>query len=166
MNLKDIPLGTPEKFNVLVEISKGAVNKYEYEESWGALKLDFVFRDGLNFPFNYGLIPHTKAEDNDPLDAIVLSSHPISPNIVVAVKPIGILKLKDRGEQDNKIIGVPVVDPLADSLNSINDLTGKEKQDMVSFFKDVGVQKKKTMDIEGFFDKDEAMAEVKRYQLE
>ncbi|MGC9968524.1 MAG: inorganic diphosphatase [Minisyncoccia bacterium] len=164
MDINNIPLGTPEEFNVLVEISTGSSNKYEYDEALQAIKLDYVFHDGFHFPFNYGLIPHTRAEDNDPLDAIVLSSYPIQPNTVVMVKPLGILRLKDRGEQDNKLVTVPSVDPLADKLKSINDLSDKEKEDIAAFFKEVGVQKNKTMDIEGFFGRDEAVAEVKRYK--
>ena len=165
MNLNNIPLGMPEEFNVLVEIPAGSANKYEYDETLQATKLDYVFRDGLCFPFNYGFVPHTKAEDNDPLDAIVLSSYPIQPNTIVTVRPIGILRLKDRGEQDNKLITVPLVDSISDKLKSIADLNNKEKEGIIAFFKEVGVQKNKTMDIEGFFDRDEAMAEIVRYKL-
>lgn len=165
VDIKNIPLGQPEEFNVLVEIPSGSANKYEYDESLKMFKLDYVFHDGFHFPFNYGLIPQTRAEDNDPLDAIVLSSYPIIPNTVVKVKPIGILKLKDSGEQDNKIITVPSVDPLASKLKSIDNLDKKEKESMADFFKEIGVQHNKTMDIEGFFDKDEAVAEIKRCRL-
>ncbi len=165
MNLDNIPLGTPEEFNVLVEIPTGSVNKYEYDEALRAIKLDYVFHNGFHFPFNYGFIPHTKAEDNDPLDAVVLSSYPIQPNTIVMVKPLGILRLKDGGEQDNKLITVPSVDPLTNELKSIADLSDKEKEDITAFFKEVGVQKNETMDIEGFFGRDEAIAEVRRYKL-
>lgn len=158
-------MGSPEEFNVLVEIPEGSANKYEYDEDSGSLVLNFVFRDGLHFPFNYGFVPHTKSEDGDPLDAMILSSFPIQPNTVVSVKPIGILRLKDRGKQDNKLVTVPAHDPLVEKLKSITDLGDKEKDGMVSFYKEVGVQKNKTMDIEGFFGKNEAIAEVKRSAL-
>lgn len=163
MDLSKIPLGTPENLNVLIEISKGSSNKFEYNERLNALKLDFVFRNGFHFPFNYGFIPHTLAEDNDPLDAVVLSSHPIPPLTVVTVKPIAILRLKDRGEQDNKLITVPLVDQLAEKYNSLADVSEEERQKIADFFKEVGVQKNKTMDIEGFADTDAAIEEIKRY---
>lgn len=162
MNFNDIPLGTPEQFNVLVEIPTGSVNKYELNEHTGFITLDYVFKDGFCFPFNYGFVPHTKAGDNDPLDAVILSTSPICINTVVMVKPIAILKLKDKGEQDNKLITVPVVDPLANKLNNVDDLTDIQKQEIKEFFKQVGVQKNKTMDIEEIYDKEEAINEVKK----
>ncbi len=165
MELENIPLGSSENPNVIIEISEGSSNKFEYNEKLNALRLDFVFRDGFHFPFNYGFIPHTKAEDSDPLDVAVLSSEPIPPLTVVTIKLIAILKLKDRGEQDNKLIGVPLVDPLSDKLNSLDDLTEEKKEGMVNSFKEIGVQKNKSMAIEGFEDRDAAIEEVKRYSL-
>ncbi len=162
MNLKNIHLGTPKNPNVVIEIPAGSPNKFEYDETVGSLKLDFVFRNGFHFPFNYGFVPHTLAEDNDPLDAAVLSTELIPPLTVVSVKPIAILKLKDRGEQDNKLITVPLVDPLAENLNSLADLTENQKKEIVAFFKEVGVQKNKIMDIEGFEDKNAAIEEVRK----
>jgi inorganic pyrophosphatase len=162
MDLNRLPLGTPEKFNVLIEIPAGSSNKYEYSEEFQGMYLDYVFRDGFHFIHNYGSVPHTKAEDGDPLDALVISSYPIAINVAVWVKPIGILKLKDRGEQDNKLITVPVVDPLAEQYNSLADLSETQKQEIHNFFVQVGVQKNKSMDIEGFFDKDVAMEEIKK----
>src|SRR3989338_3643434 len=143
MKLENIPSGAPENPNVVIEIPAGSPNKFEYDETSESLKLDFVFRNGFHFPFNYGFIPHTLAEDNDPLDAVVMSSHPIPPQTVVTVKPIAILKLKDRGEQDNKLITVPLVDALAEELNSLADLTKSKKQQIIDFFTEVGVQKNK-----------------------
>lgn len=165
MDFAKIPTGAPETPNVLIEISDGSSNKYEYDESLKALTLDFVFKDGFKFPFNYGSIPGTLAEDGDPLDAIVLSTYPILPGTIVVVKPIGILNLKDRGEQDNKLITVLNSDPLTATLNSIVDLTLEERNKISNFFKEVGVQKNKTMDIEGFYDKDAAIEEIKKCQL-
>lgn len=165
MNYKDILLGTPEQFNVLIEISHGSVNKYELDENTGFITLDYVFKDGFQFPFNYGFVPNTLAEDNDPLDAIVLSSSPIYPNTVVMVKPIAILKLKDRGEQDNKLITVPVVDPLAAKLNDLADLAIDQKNGIKEFFKQVGIQKNKLMEIDELYDRQEAIEEVKKCMI-
>lgn len=165
MDFNAIPLGSPEAFNVLVEIPNGSSNKYELDFESGLMRLDYVFRGGFHFPFNYGSVPKTKAEDGDPLDAIVLSSYPLPPNTLVTVRPLGILKLKDRGEQDNKLLTVALGDPLAETLHELQDLTEKEQGDIVTFFKEVGVQKQKTMDIEGFFNRAVAMEEIIKYRI-
>lgn len=162
INFKKIPFGDPEKFNVLVEIPEGSINKYELDETSGLLKLDFVFRDDLFVPFNYGSVAGTKSEDNDPLDAIVYSSKPLLPASLVAVKPVGLFKMKDRGEQDNKILTVPVTDPLSASLNDIIDISEKRRNDITHFFQQVGIQKNKTVVFEGFFGKQEALAEINK----
>lgn len=161
MNLKKIPTGSPKACNVLIEVPTGSVNKYEYDETLGVLKLDYVFHGGFHFPFNYGFVPNTLAEDRDPLDAVVLSSAPIQPGTLVTVTPIGLVKLKDRGEQDNKLIAVPVVDPLSDKFHDISDLSESEQKGIIEFFKEIGVQKHKTMDIESLEGKDSAEAEIK-----
>ena len=122
--------------------------------------LDYVFRDDFCFPFNYGFVPNTRAQDGDPIDVVVLSSYPLPIYSIVKVKLIGILKLKDRGEQDDKLLGVPEVDPLAEKLNDIHDLQANEQADIAKFFKQVGIQKNKIMEIEGFFDKNEAAKTV------
>lgn len=160
-----IPFGNPETPNVVIEIPAGSSLKLEYDEVMRVMKLDFVFRNDFHFPFNYGFIPGTKAEDGDTVDAVVLSSHPIPPQTVVAVKLLGLLKLKDRGERDNKVITVPRVDPLAETLSSMEDLGEKEKADIVEFFKEVGVQKRKSMDIEGFGNRLSAVEEIRRNSL-
>lgn len=165
MDINKIPLGTPEEFNVLVEIPTGSANKYELDESTGFITLDFVFKDGLVYPFNYGSIPHTRAEDGDMLDAAVFSSQPIPPNTVVKVKTFGMLKLKDRGEQDNKILAVPLVDPLAKELDNIVDFTESQQKDFENFWLKVAEQKNKVIILEGFFGKQEAMEEVKKSEV-
>lgn len=163
--IHSIPLETPEGYNVIIEIPTGSSNKYEIDETTGLLVLDYVFKDNFSFPFNYGSFLHTRAEDNDPIDACVLSSYPIVPLTIVTVKPIAILKLKDRGEQDNKIVCVPVVDPLAEKYNNLEDLSEKEQQKIIDFFVQIGVQKQKTMEIQGFHGRDEAINEINRYKL-
>lgn len=165
MNTKNISLGTPEECNVVIEIPMGSANKYEIDPTTGLLMLDFVYRDGFHFPFNYGYITQTKAEDGDPLDACVFSSHPIVPLTLVTVKPIAMLKLKDNGEQDNKLICIPLPDPLAAKYNDLSDLTAAEQSDIAEFFHQVGVQKHKTMDMEGFVDRAAEIEEINHCRL-
>lgn len=160
MPYPNIPLGTPEECNVLIEIPMGSANKYEADEASGLMKLDFVFSGGLVFPYNYGFVPNTKAEDGDHLDAIVLSTEAIAPSTIVTVKPVAILKLKDRGEQDNKLICVPIVDPLAKNVNDLQDVSLKQQEEITQFLEQIAVQKNKTIEIQGFYNKAAAVAEV------
>lgn len=96
MSLKDTPLGSPEEFNVVVEIPKGSQDKIEYDEKSDKMIVDFVFKDGFKYIYNYGFIPQTKTSDDDTLDVIVLSLDPIASGSVVVCRPIGIIKQLDR----------------------------------------------------------------------
>lgn len=165
MNIDQFPFGTSAEFNVLIEIPAGSENKYEYDPALKAIKLDYVFRDGFHFPFNYGSIVRTRGGDGDHLDAVVLSTAPIQNGVLVTVKPLGYLQLKDQGEQDDKIICVPVVDPLATQWQDIEDLSESDRQQIADFFKGVGVQKNKRMDIEGFFNKTAAIKIIEESKL-
>lgn len=165
MNLDQIPLGSPEQFNVLIEIPTGSENKYEYDPALQAIKLDYVFHDGFKFPFNYGSIPQTRGGDGDHLDAVVLSSNPIAVGVIVLVKPVGMLRLKDNGEQDNKVISVPLVDPVYSKINDVSDLSDMERRGIADFFKEVGVQKQKKMEIEGFADRNQAIKEIEESKI-
>ena len=160
MIFKNLPFGSIDSLNVLVEIPAGSSNKYEYDEKLQEIVLDYVFPDNFCFPFSYGSVAATRAGDGDPLDAVVLSSYPIMSGAVAQVKPIGILKLKDRGEQDNKLITVPLCDPLAAKLHDMADLSVAKQKQIRQFFQEVGRIKKKKMEIEGFFGRAEAIKEI------
>src|SRR3990167_8529121 len=110
MSYKNIPLGKPEQFNAVVEISKGGENKYEYDENLDSIKLDWVFSGGFHFPFDYCYIPQTRGGDGDHLDVFIIASHPLQIGTIVECRPVGMIELLDRGEEDNKILAVPVAD--------------------------------------------------------
>lgn len=166
MDLKKIPFGTNEAFNVLIEISKGSPNKYEYNEESQSIELEFVFKDGFTFIYNYGLIPETKAPDGDHLDAIVLSNDNLEMGAVVACRAIGMIELFDRGEEDNKIIAVPIADENYKNMQSINNLPKEWFKEAEEFFKGIGIQKNKTMEIRSFQDKDRALIELNKCKIE
>lgn len=165
MDFKNIPFGTNEAFNVLIEISKGSPNKYEYDEEARAIKLEFVFKDGFTFVYNYGLIPETKAPDGDHLDAIVLSDDNLAMGTVVACRAIGMIELIDKGEEDNKIIAVPIADENYKNVQSINDLPKEWFAEAENFFQGIAVQKNKTMEIKSFCDKDRALIELNKCRI-
>ncbi len=162
MSYKNIPFGNIDKFNVLVEIPKGSENKYEYDEKLDVMALEWVFRGGFCFPFNYGFIPETLGGDGDNLDVFVITSHPIPQGTIVKCRAIGIIELLDRGEQDNKIISVPVVDGEYKNCENLSALPFDYKTIFEKFFKELAIQKNKIMEIKGFLDKPQAIEELEK----
>lgn len=111
-----------EDFVAVIEISKGGKNKYELDKKTGLLRLDRVLYTSTHYPANYGFIPLTYAEDNDPLDVLVLCSESIQPMTLVDCYPIGVLKMIDEGFLDEKIIAVCKTDPYYNSYHDITEL--------------------------------------------
>lgn len=113
---------TAENFVSVIEIPRGGKNKYELDKETGALRLDRVLYTSTHYPTNYGFIPKTYAEDNDPLDVLVLCTESIEPLTLVDCYPIGVLKMIDSGKIDEKIIAVCKNDPYYNTYHDINDL--------------------------------------------
>lgn len=165
MELKNIPFGSAEAFNVLIEIPKGSKIKYEYDEELEAMKLDFVFSGKLEFISNYGLIPGTRGGDNDHLDCHVLGENPIAAETIVLARAIGLIETLDRGEEDNKIIAVPLSDPVFAKIQTLEDLPRDLSDDFREFFKEIGIQKNKVIEVLGFYGKDRAIQEIKKCMI-
>ena len=113
-----------DSFVAVIEISKRGKNKYELDKQTGMLILDRVLFTSMQYPANYGFIPLTYAEDNDPLDVLVLCSESIAPMTLVNCKPIGVLQMNDQGQMDEKIIAVCADDPFYSTYNDIDELPG------------------------------------------
>ena len=113
MSLLDVKIGpdAPETFNAIIEIPRGSTNKYEVDQETGTIKLDRVLYSPLFYPFDYGYIPQTHYLDGDPLDVLVLTSHPLFPGCVVEASPIGVLKMSDEKGPDEKILCVATEGP-------------------------------------------------------
>ena len=110
MNLvNDIPITSDdyEHVNCIVEIPKGTNTKYEYDENLNIFKLDRCLVSSLQYPINYGFIPQTMAEDNDPLDVLIYNSMPIDRGVVVKCRPLGYLSMIDNGDVDHKVLAIP-----------------------------------------------------------
>jgi len=143
---------TPEKFVCVIEISKGSKKKYELDKETGMIILDRVLFTSTHYPANYGFIPRTYAGDNDPLDVLVLCQEDIEPLSLVECYPIGVIKMIDSEEVDEKIIAIPYGDP---SLSQYEDLKNIPKHILaeISHFFEVykSLEGKKTyiLDIEG-----------------
>ncbi len=132
----DISAGddAPQAVNVVVEIPKGSVNKYEYDEKQNIFALDRVLRSSVHFPGDYGFIPQTLGEDGDPLDALILVSFPTYPGVLVTARPIGVLKMQDGGEGDDKILCVPMQDERMKDTMDVKDLQNAAREEVAHFF--------------------------------
>jgi inorganic pyrophosphatase len=110
MNLDLISIGEnpPQDVNVIVEVPIGGEPiKYEWNKAAGALVVDRFLHTAMRYPGNYGFVPHTLSDDGDPIDVLVANTRPIFPGALINVRPIGVLKMKDDGGGDEKIIAVP-----------------------------------------------------------
>ena len=125
---------TPERFTAVIEISKGGKNKYELDKETGLLRLDRVLYTSTHYPANYGFIPRTLADDNDPLDVLVLCQEALIPMTLVECKPIGVLEMRDGNEADQKIIAVPIQDPSYNSYESIMQIPKHIFDELSNFF--------------------------------
>jgi len=123
-----------EEFVAVIEISKGSKNKYELDKETGLLILDRVLYTSTHYPANYGFIPLTYAEDNDPLDVLVLSNEEIVPLALVNCYPIGMVSMEDCGSQDDKIIAIPLTEPNWRSFKDISQLPPHIMDEIAHFF--------------------------------
>lgn len=125
---------TKEDFVGVVEIPKGCNNKYELDKKTGLLKLDRILYTATHYPANYGFIPRTYAGDNDPLDVLILCQEPIYPLTLVECYPIGVLKMIDNNEEDEKIIAIAKHDPFLNTYNDISEIPAQVSAEIKHFF--------------------------------
>ena len=125
---------TPDEFIAVIEIQKVSKQKYELDKKTGLLILDRILYTSTHYPANYGFIPHTLADDGDPLDVLVLCSESLLPLSLVKVYPIGVITMNDNGKNDEKIIAIPFTDPNYNSYKTIADLPKHVFDEMQHFF--------------------------------
>jgi inorganic pyrophosphatase len=124
----------PDEFNVVIEVSKGSKVKYEIDKETGLLKVDRILYSSVVYPENYGFIPQTLADDDDPLDVLVLMQQPVLPLSILKVRPIGLLPMVDEGENDENIICVHVDDPVYKGYSNVNEFPEHQLREMQQFF--------------------------------
>ena len=137
MNLwMDIPAGDkpPLLVNVIIEVIAGSRDKYEYKSEWEVFVLDRVLYSSIVFPVDYGFIPRTWYDDNDPLDVMVLSHEPLEVGCLIKAKTVGALVLEDEEGEDPKILTVPVGDPRFDGFKDVHDLHPHRLREIQDFF--------------------------------
>lgn len=152
----------PEEFIAVVEISKGSKQKYELDKKTGLLRLDRILYTSTHYPANYGFIPHTLAEDDDPLDVLVLCSESLAPMSLVKCYPIGVIVMNDNGSVDEKIIAIPFADPNYNTYKSINDLPQHIFEEMKHFFSVYKQLENKSTSVDTVADKDEALKIIEK----
>jgi inorganic pyrophosphatase len=121
-------------FIACIEISKGSKKKYELDKETGMIILDRVLYTSTHYPANYGFIPRTYAGDRDPLDVLVLCQEIIDPLVLVRCKPIGVIKMVDNDDVDEKVIAVPLFDPSYNGYNNLLELPGHIFDEITHFF--------------------------------
>ena len=125
----------PSDFIAVIEIPKGSKKKYELDKETGLIYLDRVLYTSTHYPCNYGFIPRTYGDDEDPLDVLVLCSEDIEPMSLVRCYPIGVITMLDNGKRDEKIIAIPFGDPTYSNYSSIGELPNHIFQEMQHFFR-------------------------------
>ncbi|NKI30533.1 inorganic diphosphatase [Croceivirga thetidis] len=143
-------------FDVLIEIPKGSRNKYEYDFTLHKIRFDRTLFSSMMYPGDYGFVPETLALDSDPLDVLVLGTEPTYPMVVMEVKPIGVFHMTDEKGPDEKIICVPVSDPIWNQKNDISDLNPHRLKEIEHFFKVYKDLEEKKVDTGGWSDAEKA----------
>lgn len=128
------PTSNPDTVNVIVEIPKGSMNKYEIDKELGVIKLDRVLFSAVHYPGDYGIIPQTSGGDGDPLDVLVLVTYPTFPGALIEAAPIGVLRTVDSGDVDDKIIAVPIGDVRFKDMRNIGDVNKALLDEISNFF--------------------------------
>ena len=154
-------------FDVLIEIPKGSRNKYEYDFVLNKIRFDRMLFSSMMYPGDYGFVPETLALDSDPLDVLVMGTEPTFPMCVMEVKPIGVFHMTDEKGPDEKIICVPVSDPIWNQRNDISDINPHRLKEIEHFFEVYKDLEEKKVDVGGWGNAEEAIKIykqcVKRY---
>ena len=147
----------PLEFNALIEIPMGSSVKYELDKRTGLLRLDRVLYSAVYYPANYGFIPQTYAEDDDPLDVMVLCQEAVAPMTLVTARAIGLMTMIDGGKPDHKILAVAVGDPEFNSFMDAKELPPHRLSMLRRFFQDYKMLEGKTVEVDEMQSASEAL---------
>jgi inorganic pyrophosphatase len=168
MELKKLSAGkNPEagEVNVFIEIPQGSSIKYEIDKESGVIMVDRFAYTAMFYPFNYGFVPQTSAEDGDAVDVLVISTYPVAPGTVIPSRVIGMLEMEDEEGIDTKILAVPTVkvDPFFAKIDSIDDLDEATKKKIQHFFNHYKeLEPNKWVKIKKFLPKEKALEAIRK----
>jgi inorganic pyrophosphatase len=151
----------PSVVNTIVEIPKGRRNKFEVDKKTGLIRLDRYLYSSSHYPGDYGFIPQTLAEDGDALDVLVMVNEPTFSGCLIETRVIGLFRMKDRGVNDFKILGVPNTDPLFAEYQNLRDAPSHFLREVEHFFATYKQLEGITIETMGWATAQDAMAEVK-----
>ncbi len=168
MGLLDVKIGpkAPEFVNAVIEIPRGSSNKYELDMESGVMRLDRVLYSPLFYPFDYGFVPQTQYLDGDPIDILVMVSHPTYPGVVVEATPVGVLNMRDEKGPDEKILAVAVRDPRFGYRRSMAQLNDHTRKEIVHFFEVYKQLEDKFVEVLGWDDREKAIELIERYRTD
>lgn len=153
---------SPEEITVVVETPANSRNKYELDKACGLFRLDRVLHSAVHYPGDYGFIPRTLFDDGDPLDVLILMKEPTFTGCIITARPVGVLRMRDRDEPDDKILAVPLRDPYYEEYFDIADLPQHVLREIDYFFATYKALEGKTV-VTKEWDKSElAMQEIER----
>ncbi|MEW5977785.1 MAG: inorganic diphosphatase [Acidobacteriota bacterium] len=154
----DVPFGdaAPGLITAIIEIPKGSKNKYELDKGSGLLKVDRVLFSSVHYPANYGFIPQTYCDDQDPLDILVLGQEAVYPLTLMRAKVIGVMQMIDVDEEDDKIIAVHADDPEFSDYEDISQLPRHKMKELQRFFEDYKLLEHKAVRVERFLGREPA----------
>jgi inorganic pyrophosphatase len=138
----------PHEFTAVIEIPMGSSVKYELDKSTGLLRLDRVLYSAVYYPANYGFIPQTLAEDDDPLDVLVMCQEPVAPLALVRSRAIGLMTMIDAGKRDHKILAVAMDDPEYSGVQEANELPPHRLTTLRRFFQDYKTLEGKLVEVD------------------
>ena len=159
----DVELGdqAPEILVAIIEVPMGSNVKYELDKKTGLIKVDRTLFSAVHYPANYGFFPRTYCDDNDPLDVLVLGNEPLVPLCLLRAKPIGLMKMVDQGQSDDKVIAVHYDDQEFAHYDSIDQLPQHRLKLVQRFFEDYKILENKAVKVEKFLGPDDARAAIR-----
>jgi inorganic pyrophosphatase len=163
----DIPTSEKEiehHINTIIEIPHGSKAKFEYDKEYGIIRLDRVLFTSTHYPANYGFIPQTYADDNDPLDALVLCTEVMPPGALMRARVIGVFIMVDQGEMDEKILAVSLDDPTYKEIKHVDQIPKHILNEITHFFEVYKALENKETKVTGFKDAKEALKIIKECQ--
>ncbi len=140
----------PAEFTTIIEIPMGSSVKYELDKETGLLRLDRILYSAVFYPADYGFIPQTLAEDDDPLDVLVLCHEPVAPLTLVNARAIGLMTMIDSGKKDHKVLAVAVDDPEYNAFREASELPPHRLNMLRRFFQDYKTLEGKAVEVEEF----------------